>query len=496
MLRKTKQSVQQYPVLSFIVMNALVALALDAWNKDGLAKSLLLIAAVTALVPATINMNRTFRSGYFGINLLPVTALITALFLQQGWTALVLALVLAGEKPLITWFRGKPSELLAASHTSFAKLLDVFSVPFTLMVLLLGGSLWVVTGDAIRFLEVIAVASPAPLVLTGPLAFMTGLQQIRARGVYIRSARILEHVAFTDTVMLSKNGILTENHPTVSSVKTFGKNTKSDVLHVAAALAGQSDHPLSNAIVSAAQSAAGTTKAKHALAVPGMGLVGRQKGKTLVMGRLELLESEGVKLPASLTVPQTTVVYVAKNEQLIGSISFSDQNRDFADKLASKFRKLGIRSMLLVSNDTDKAVEKAAEHAGIKKHQSNLQAADKIRLVEANATRPVAFVGHTHSDAAALTAADIAIAFGEQQGSSDISIEDSSLKSLLDTFKTARQTVRTARLTSILGLVFTCIFIGFAASGAFSPLQSAGLQALVAFLTLSSATYVRLQVAK
>lgn len=497
MFRKTKQSVRKYPILSFIIITALIALWFDTWNKDALARGLLLTASAAALIPASISMNRTFKSGFFGINLLPVTALIMALFLQQGWTALVIALILAGEKPLIAWLRGKTSELLSASHTSYARLLDNFSVPFTIMVLLLGGAIWVISGDALRFLEVVAVASPAPLLLAGPLAYMTGLQQIRAQGTYIKSASILERLAFTGTVLLSKNGILTMNQPKVDTIKAHAGNTKADVLHIATALAGQSSHPLALAIVAEARSSTGVTKAKHANEIPGMGLVGRQKGQTLALGRADLLESEGIELPASFANPSETMVYVAKNDQFIGSISFKDTNRELADKLATGLRRLGVRSLMLASSDTNKATEDAATHAGIKKFQGNLQAADKIKLVENSVPRPVAFIGHANSDPAALTAAEVAITFGEHQsGASDITIEDSSIKTLLATFRIARQTIRKARLVSLLGLIATCMLVGFAASDAFSPLQSAGLQALVAFLAVISATYVRLQTAK
>lgn len=494
MFRKTKQAVRKYPGLFFLVASALIALGFDALYKDSLARLLLLITAATALVPAVISMNRTLRSGFFGINLLPVTALITALLLQQGWTALVIALILLSEKPLISILRGKPSELISASHAPYAKLLDSFNVPFTMMVLLIAGALWILTGDALRFLEIITVASPAPLLLAVPLSFMTGLKQVRTQRVFIRSAGILERLASTESVLLSKNGILTLDTPKVDTVRASGDSSKSEVLHIAAVLASQSQHPLARAIILEAQESSGITKAKHAVESPGMGLTGRQKGQTLLMGRAELLESEGVKIPATFAAAGDTITYVAADGRFLGSISFKDDYRESAGKLALELRKMGIRAIQLVSGDTVKAVAAAAKYAGIKTFHGNLRASDKIRLVQDAAPRPVAFVGHADSDAAALTAADVSIVFGEHQtGSSDISVEDSSLSTLIGTFRAAKQTLRKARITSLVGLLTACVLIGLAAINTFSPLQSAGLQALVAFLTIISATYVKLQ---
>jgi P-type E1-E2 ATPase len=493
MIRKTKQSIKKYPFAMFAATGVILALIFDLLNKHGITTALLIIVALSALVPAVIAANRTLKSGFFGINILLIVGLTTAIFTGEYWTAAVLALIVAGERPLIAWLRGSQSELIGASHTPFVRLMDRFSVVFTVFVLLVAGGIWAVTGDSGRFLEIIVIASPAPLVLASPLAFVTGLQQMKTRGTYIRSAGILERLAYAGTVIISKAGVLTNNQPTVELVKAFKGHTKSEVLHTAAALASQSTHPLSQAILKAAQVDGGVTKAKHAREVVGMGISGRQKGRTMLIGRAEFLESEGIEMPGTLAEPNKTTVYVAVGTGLIGSISFSDKLRTDADKLNPRLKKLGIGTLAIASNDVDKAVGDIAEQTGIKTFHSQLVAADKIKLVEAASSRPVVFIGDAHTDMAALTAAEVAITFGERLPVSDLTVEDGSLKTLLDAFTTARRTLRRAQFVSLFGLFATLALIAAASSGVFAPLQSAGLQALVLFMTVSTASYVNLK---
>lgn len=493
-LSKVKVKAVKNPILTVTVSLTLLALALDLSGRQGIANGLLIIVAFIAIPPTFIGMNRTLKSGFYGINLLPLVALITALFVGQYWAAAVLALLLTIERPLVAWFRGSQSDVISAAHAPLAKLLDRFSVPFTIFIFLVAGALWVTTGDIDRFLEVVAIASPAPFILAAPVAFLTGLQQARSHGIYVRSATILERLGYAASVSMSKNGVMTTDKPSVLEIKAYGGHTKSEVLRAAAALASQSEHSLAKAIVGAAVEDVKVNKAKHAREVAGMGITGRLRGNTLLIGSPKFLESEGVKVPSTLLSPGKTTVLVAEGSTLLGSIAFKDELKDGAALLVTKLRKLGIKTVTLLSNGPEKAVAATAQQMAIKSYVANADPSVKIQHIQSATMVPTVFIGDAHQDAAALTAADVAVTFGRQDtGLSDVTIEDGSIKSLIHSFTISKRTLRKARLVSLLGLFVTFALVVIAATGTFTALESAALQSILVFLIVSTASYVNLK---
>ncbi|MBA3758096.1 HAD family hydrolase [Candidatus Saccharibacteria bacterium] len=502
MKRKIRHLLKMYPMLSLVIIAGTLALGLSGINSNNIAHLLLFTVSAAVLVPAIRTMNQTLKNGYYGINLLPLTSLLFALILKHYWTAFVLALIICGEKPLVRFLERKHDSETELSHKSanpsslkhapIVRLLDRYSVPFTILVILLGGAVWVVTGDIGRFLEITAIASTTPLLLAPSVALLAGLNQALSHGIYVKSASLFERLGGAGSVVLSRTGVLTTEHSEVQTIKAYGSHAQSEVLQVAAALAADSVHHLAQAIVIRAESIK-VNKAKHAREVPGQGIAGRlRRGQSLYIGRLSFLAKSGVRMLPQLTEPPETVLYVGLGEEIIGHITFSETLLPGAKTLISRLKKLGLGSIILASGAANKSVSVTAKQTGISDFKGDCSAADKISSIERAHAKPVVFVGDAVAESACLTAADVSITYDQPvNGSADVIISDYSTDKLADSFLISRRSLRRAQTVSILGLFITLLLVVAASSGIFTTLQSSGLQAVTMIVTLGLAGFTK-----
>ncbi|HSX46522.1 MAG TPA: heavy metal translocating P-type ATPase [Patescibacteria group bacterium] len=375
----------------------------------------------------------------------------------------------------------------AASQSPFVRLADRYSIPFTVVAFIIAGATWLVSGHAIRFLEVIVVATPCPLLLAAPIALISGMSRSAKHGIIVKTGSSLERLAEAETVAFDKTGTLTKGTPVVDNVTTFNKFTKAEVLRFAAAVEQNSTHVLANAIVAAAQKVnTKVSSAKQVREVAGNGLRGRLQGKTIHVGRQTYLETEGIALPkaAAATKHKQTATYVAVNNKLVGIITFTDELRPETKGMLKQLRKLGIRHTLMVTGDNANTAQAIAKQAGIEQVIADALPGDKIHAIENIKERPVAFVGDGVNDAPVLTAADVGIALGARGStaaseSADVVIMLDDITKVASSIAIAKRTFFIARQSILVGIFISVGLMAIFATGHFKPIYGAALQELV-----------------
>jgi len=271
------------------------------------------------------------------------------------------------------------------SHTPFLRLADRYSVPFTIISFAIAITAWVTSHQSIRFLEVLVVATPCPLILAAPIAVISGMSRAARHGIIIKTGASLERLAQAKTFGFDKTGTLTRGELIVSSVKTFNGYDKSEVLGLAAGLERSSNHVLAQAIVAEAmKSKVKIAKAKNVKEVAGKGIMAHIAGKDVLVGRLAFMRQEDVRFPAKFNQNdlEQTAALVAIEGALAGIIICEDEIRENAKATINHLRRLGIKNFLMVTGDNKTTALVVAKQAGIRKVVAEALPKDKLEAIE------------------------------------------------------------------------------------------------------------------
>ena len=292
---------------------------------------------------------------------------------------------------------------------------------------------WLVLGhQAVAFalsaaVAAIVIACPDALALATPTAITVGVGRAARAGVLFRSATVLEAAARVDTVVCDKTGTLTEGRPSVTDVIAAAGVEEAEILRLAAAADGESEHPLATAVVAAAKlRALVVDPPSHFEAVPGQGVQATVGGRTVLVGNGKLLERNGVtpgleREAEGLRAEAKTALYVAVDGRTFGLIAVADRIRPTAKSAVAALHDLGIR-VLLLTGDSRATAQTVARTLGIDEVRAEVLPADKaaeVRRLEAQGRR-VAMVGDGVNDAPALAAATVGIAIA---AGTDVAIE-------------------------------------------------------------------------
>ena len=292
---------------------------------------------------------------------------------------------------------------------------------------------WLVLGhQAVAFalsaaVAAIVIACPDALALATPTAITVGVGRAARAGVLFRSATVLEAAARVDTVVCDKTGTLTEGRPSVTDVIAAAGVEEAEILRLAAAADGESEHPLATAVVAAAKlRALVVDPPSHFEAVPGQGVQATVGGRTVLVGNGKLLERNGVtpgleREAEGLRAEAKTALYVAVDGRTFGLIAVADRIRPTAKSAVAALHDLGIR-VLLLTGDSRATAQTVARTLGIDEVRAEVLPGDKaaeVRRLEAQGRR-VAMVGDGVNDAPALAAATVGIAIA---AGTDVAIE-------------------------------------------------------------------------
>lgn len=374
----------------------------------------------------------------------------------------------------------------ASSQAPFVRLADRYAVPFTAIAYAIALGVWAYSGEAIRFLEVIVVATPCPLLLAAPIALISGMARASRYGIIIKNGTALEKLAGARTIAFDKTGTLTKGELVVESVAVYGSFTKDEVLGLAASLEQGSNHLIARAVTAAAQSKSlRVKKARHIRETAGLGLEATVSGRKVLVGRAGFLEDNDI---AVTTKPkrngQQSVVYVAVDGSLAGTISLADELRTDAKTTLHWLDELGIKETLMITGDNQTTANAIAKRLGIAHVHAEALPADKLRVLDEIKQRPLAFVGDGVNDAPSLTAADVGIALGARGStaaseSADMVIMQPDLIWVGAATAIAKGTFRIAKQSILIGIALSVGLMIIFASGQFTPLAGAIVQEAV-----------------
>jgi len=383
----------------------------------------------------------------------------------------------------------------AAAQAPFVRLADRYSLPFTLLAYAIALGVWALSGHAIRFLEVIVVATPCPLLLAAPIALISGMARASRYGIIVKTGSALERLAEAQTIAFDKTGTLTQGVLHVDTIKAFGSYSEQEVLALAASLEQSSNHVLAQAVVADAQAKSlKLTKAKHIQETAGQGVQATIKGRHILVGRYSLLEAHEVSLPKGVRRSQIkqTAVYVAADAVLVGVITFKDTVRPESKATLDTLRSLGIHEFLMVTGDNQATAQTIAKQLGITHVHAEALPADKLRILEEVKKRPLAFVGDGVNDAPILTGADIGIALGARGStaaseSADMVIMLDDISRVATAVAIAKRTFQIARQSILIGIGLSIVLMLVFATGKFSPLAGAIIQEVVDVVVIFNA---------
>lgn len=375
-------------------------------------------------------------------------------------------------------------ENAAASQAPFVRLADRYSIPFTIVAYIIAGAAWYIGHDALRFLEVIVVATPCPLLLAAPIALMSGMSRASKQGIIVRTGSALEKLAEAKTFGFDKTGTLTIGQPEVQDIIALKPYSKNEILGMAASLESSSVHVLAQAIVRAADSRHFSyTKAKHTQEASGQGMLGMLHGKQVLVGQQTLLAKHAVVVERKYIAKQT-VTYVAVDGVLAGVITFNDEPRPETKATLDQLRGFGVKNFLMITGDNKSTAQAVARKVGIDTVYANATPGDKLRTIEQVKAHPAVFVGDGVNDAPVLTAADIGIALGARGStaaseSADIVIMPDDIQYVARAVGIARRTFSIAKQSIVIGILMSLVLMGIFATGKFPPLLGAVLQEVV-----------------
>jgi heavy metal translocating P-type ATPase len=386
----------------------------------------------------------------------------------------------------------------AASRAPFVRLADRYSLPFTIMAFAIAITMWVLTGQAIRFLEVIIVATPCPLLLAAPIALVSGMARASHFGIIVKTGAALERLAEAESFAFDKTGTLTRGELSVDTVKTFGNYRPEELLGLAASLEQNSNHVVARAVTSDAMAKRiKPAKAKHIQEISGLGMEAQLKGQAIIIGRLSLLQTRNVAIPKQLSLElNQTAIYVSVDGELAGYITFTDELRSETPATLKRLKQLGVRETIMVTGDNQTSATAVAKQLGISHVHAEALPADKLRVLSESKHRPMIFVGDGVNDAPILTAADVGIALGVRGStaaseSADMVIMLDDLSRVAAAYQIAKQTFRIASQSILVGIGLSLILMGIFATGKFPPLAGAILQEVVDVVVIFNALRAR-----
>jgi heavy metal translocating P-type ATPase len=376
------------------------------------------------------------------------------------------------------------------SRAPSARLADRWAAWFVPLTLAVAAIAWGVSGDPVRALAVLVVATPCPLLLAVPIAVVSGISRAAQRGIVFRGGGPLETLAQTRNVLIDKTGTVTVGQPTLRSIVVFDRKTPEDeILHLAASLDQTSAHILARAIVDAAHQRDLELKMpKDVTEVVGAGVLARVEGRDVAVGNLQWL-LDGRPEPAEvaafrrrITRVAPTAVYVAIDGEVTAAIVFDDQIRPDAAHTIRALRRAGVSKIVMATGDHPVVARSVGMAIGVDDILAEATPREKVEaLGELQAQGITTMVGDGINDAPALAAADVGVAMGARGATAsseaaDVVLVVDRLQRLVDAIGIAQRSRRIAVESVVIGMGLSLVAMSFASFGLLSPLAGALIQ--------------------
>lgn len=379
--------------------------------------------------------------------------------------------------------------LVTAAQTAkarFIRLADRFALVLLPVTVIFAGGAWLLSGDPVRGLAVLVAATPCPLILAAPVAFIAGVSQAARRGILIKGGAALEALARVHTVMFDKTGTLTVGGARLIAIETAPGAKADEVLGLAGSLEQASQHVVAGSIVAAAR-CRGLLLAmpERVRETQGSGLEGVISGRQVRVGSFALVLGTArppgwaVRAQRRANWRSALAVFVAVDGQPVGALIFADELRKEAPRAIRALRSAGAARIVMLTGDRADAAETIAAALDLDAVLADRVPSDKVDAVAVEQRlHPTLMVGDGINDAPALSAADVGVAMGARGASAsseaaDVVILVDRIDRVSEAVAIARRARSIAMQSIVAGLGLSGIAMVAAALGWLTPVAGA-----------------------
>jgi heavy metal translocating P-type ATPase len=376
-----------------------------------------------------------------------------------------------------------------SSKAPFIRLADRYAVIFLPLTLLLAAVAWLLSGDPVRALAVLVVATPCPLILAAPVAIVSGMSRAAAAGIIVKGGGALETLGRTKLVFVDKTGTVTTGVPTLGGTLSFSVMNAHTILRLAASMEQASSHVMAGAMVNGARARRLQLVApQEVVEEAGNGIRGRVEGRLVAVGRRSWV-APGTSMPDEAAAAEQRVaqegastVFVAIDGRLAGMVWLTDPIRSDAAATIQALRDAGVQRVTMLSGDHATVADRIGAALKVDAVLADQSPADKIEAVRAaRAKGTTVMVGDGINDAPALAAADVGVAMGARGATAsseaaDVVLLVDRLDRLALTMRIARRSRGIAVQSVVAGMGLSLIAMAIAAMGWLPPAPGALLQ--------------------
>jgi len=382
-------------------------------------------------------------------------------------------------------------EAAQATSAPFVRRADRLAAYFVPVTLAFAGAAWLASGDAVRAVAVLVVATPCPLLLAVPIAIMSGVSRTARLGVIVKGGAALERLAAARVLLLDKTGTLTVGHPEVSDVVTGGAVTADELLAYAAGIEQLSSHVLATGVTAAARRRGLAVPAPDAVREqPGYGVFGEIAGHHVAVGKASwIVGDDGPRWARQVRrraeIEGSLAVFVGIDGRPAGALLLSDPLRPDAPRMIRHLRADGIRRVVLLTGDRPDTAARVGRIVGADEVLAECDPAQKVEAVRRESRRgPTIMVGDGTNDAPALAAAGVGVAIAARgatasSDTADVVLTANRVDALAKAMRVARRASRLAWWAVAFGMGASLVAMIVAAAGGLTPAVGAVLQEVI-----------------
>ncbi len=391
-------------------------------------------------------------------------------------------------------------EQAQASKAPIVRMADRYAIFFLPLTLAIAGIAWFISGDPVRALAVLVVATPCPLILAVPVAMVSGLSRSARRGIIIKGGGALETLAQGRILLLDKTGTVTKGEPILSGVESLGDFDPDELLRLSASLDQVSPHVLSRPIVKAA------VDRGFELAFPedvseefGSGISGTVGGREVKLGRMNWVlsglkpDTGALRLYRRSLLDGSSCVFVSIDGMAAGALILDDPVRPDAPLTIRALKRAGFRKIIMLTGDNKDVALSVGAAIGIDIVLAERTPQEKAAAVLTERSEGVTvMVGDGINDAAALASADVGVAMGARGATAsseaaDVVLIVDKLDRLIEAVNIARRSKSIAFQSVAVGMGLSIVAMGVAAAGFLAPVAGALLQEAIDVLVILNA---------
>jgi heavy metal translocating P-type ATPase len=378
-------------------------------------------------------------------------------------------------------------QMAEANRPQMRRIADRLGSWYTLVALGVAAVGWILGADPTRFLAVLVIATPCPLLLAIPIAIIGAVSVAASRGIIIKDPGMLERIDTCRTLIFDKTGTLTYGRPTLTDVICAPGQTRETILQMAASLEQYSKHPLALTISRAAQQERISLAPVSEIGEkPGEGLKGTIDGHQVLITGRKMVLAMGDAIASKLPPPTPGMECILLVDgRYAATLQFRDtprqESRSFITHLGPRHR---VNRVLLLSGDREAEVRYLAGEVGISEILASQSPEEKVAVVTAEAKlAKTMFVGDGINDAPAMQAATVGVAFGQNSDitaeAADAVVLETSLSKVDELIHIGRRMRRIAMQSAVGGMAISMLGMGFAAAGYLPPVAGAVMQEVI-----------------